>query len=37
MQRHINAELHDNNTSHYIQLYFYNLTFTVEQYIAQNL
>ena len=31
MQRHINAELYDNNASHYMQLYLYDLAFAIEQ------
>ena len=36
MQRHINTELHDNDSSHYAQLYLYNPTFAVEQHITRN-
>lgn len=36
MQRHINAELHDNNSPHYAQLYLYNPTFALEQCITRN-
>lgn len=33
MQRH---ESQDNDSSHYMQLYFYNLTFALEQCITRN-
>ena len=36
MQRHINAELHDNDSPHYAQLYLYDPTFAVEQRITRN-
>ena len=36
MERHINAELHHNDSLHYAQLYFYNPTFAVEQHITRN-
>ena len=34
MQRHINVELHDNDLSHYAQVYLYDPTFAVEQRIT---
>ena len=37
MQRHINAELHDNDSLYYAQLYFYDPTFALEQRIIKNL
>ena len=36
MQKHINAELHDNDSPHYAQLYLYDPTFAVEQRITRN-
>ena len=36
MQRHINAELHDNDSAHYAQLYLYDPTFASEQRITGN-
>ena len=36
MQRHVNAELHNNDSPHYAQLYLYDPTFAVEQRIARN-
>lgn len=36
MQRYINAELHDNNSPCYVQLYFYDPTFVVKQRITRN-
>ena len=36
MQRHINAELHDNDSPHYAQLYLYDPTFASEQRITRN-
>ena len=36
MQRHINAELYDNDSPHYAQLYLYDPTFAVEQCISRN-
>ena len=36
MQRYINAELHDNDSPYYAQLYLYNPTFTIEQHITRN-
>ena len=36
MQRHINAELHDNDSPHYAQLYFYDPAFAMEQRITRN-
>ena len=35
MQRHINAELHDNDSPHYAQLYLYDLIFAIKQYITK--
>ena len=37
MQRHINAELHDNDSPHFAQLYLYNPAFAVEQCVTRNL
>ena len=34
MQRHINAELHDNDSPHYAQLYLYDPVFATEQRIT---
>ena len=36
IQRHINDELHDNNSLHYAQLYLYDPAFAVEQRITRN-
>ena len=36
MQRHINAELHDNDPPHYAQLYLYDPEFATEQRITRN-
>lgn len=36
MQRHINAELHDNDSPHYAQLYLYDPKFATEQRISRN-
>ena len=36
MQRHINAELHDNDSLYYTQLYLYNPTFALKQRITRN-
>lgn len=37
IQRHINAELHDNDAPHYAQLYLYDPEFATEQRITRNL
>lgn len=36
MQKHINAELYNNDTSHYVQLYLYDPIFAIKQYIMKN-
>lgn len=35
MQRHINTEFHDNDSSHYAQLYLYDPKFAIKQYITK--
>ena len=34
MERHINTELHNNDSPHYTQLYLYDPTFASEQHIT---
>lgn len=36
MQKYINAKLYNNYSTHYSQLYLYNLIFAIEQYKTRN-
>lgn len=36
MQRHISAELYDNDLLHYVQLYLYDSKFAIQQRIIRN-